>query len=122
MYKISIIDNQPHDGSKEPRAVLMGVVRALGSPICRVRGGLTRRSAHRQSATTDRRNTLNDQGGSAIRQPTGTQFYRRGYPRWIGGTKRRPMVRAERIAEMVDLLAAGVRERPKPSGASSGAK
>jgi len=43
------------------------------------------------------------------------QFYRRAYLRWVDGTKRRPELRAARIAEMVDLLAAGVKERPKPS-------
>jgi hypothetical protein len=40
------------------------------------------------------------------------QFYRRGYLRWIDATKRRPEQRAERIAEMVELLKAGVKERP----------
>jgi hypothetical protein len=40
------------------------------------------------------------------------QFYRRGYLRWIDATKRRPDVRAQRIAEMVDLLKAGHKERP----------
>jgi hypothetical protein len=42
------------------------------------------------------------------------QFYRRGYLRWIDATKRRPDVRAERIREMVELLKAGVKERPAP--------
>ena len=41
------------------------------------------------------------------------QFYRRGYLRWIDATKRRPEVRAERIAEVVGLLGAGVKERPR---------
>ena len=41
------------------------------------------------------------------------QFYRRAYLRWVDGTKRRPELRAARIAEMVELLAAGVKERPK---------
>ena len=41
------------------------------------------------------------------------QFYRKAYLRWIDGTKRRPDVRAARIAEMVDLLAAGVKQRPR---------
>jgi hypothetical protein len=41
------------------------------------------------------------------------QFYRRAYLRWIDGTKRRPEVRAARIAEVVGLLAAGVKERPR---------
>jgi uncharacterized protein YdeI (YjbR/CyaY-like superfamily) len=40
------------------------------------------------------------------------QFYRRGYLRWIDATKRRPEQRAERIAEMVKLLKAGVKQRP----------
>ena len=39
------------------------------------------------------------------------QFYRRGYLRWIDATKRRPEQRAERIAEVVKLLMAGVMER-----------
>jgi hypothetical protein len=42
------------------------------------------------------------------------QFYRRAYLGWIEGTKRRPQLRAERIAEVVALLAAGVKERPRP--------
>ena len=41
------------------------------------------------------------------------QFYRRAYLRWIDATTRRPEVRAARIAEVVDLLAAGVKERPR---------
>ena len=41
------------------------------------------------------------------------QFYRKGYLRWIDATKRRPDVRAARIAEVVDLLAAGIKERPR---------
>lgn len=41
------------------------------------------------------------------------QFYRRAYLRWIDATKRRPDVRAERIATMVDLLKAGKKERPR---------
>jgi len=41
------------------------------------------------------------------------QFYRRAYLRWIDATKRRPDLRAERIAEVVDLLKAGVKERPR---------
>ncbi len=41
------------------------------------------------------------------------QFYRRAYLRYIDATKRRPDVRAARIAEVVELLAAGEKERPK---------
>jgi Bacteriocin-protection, YdeI or OmpD-Associated/Domain of unknown function (DUF1905) len=42
------------------------------------------------------------------------QFYRKAYLRWIDATTRRPEVRAARIAEVVSLLAAGVKERPRP--------
>ena len=38
------------------------------------------------------------------------QFYRRGYLRWIDGTTRRPEVRRERIARMVELLESGVKD------------
>jgi hypothetical protein len=39
-------------------------------------------------------------------------FYRKGYLRWVDATKRRPAVRAARIAELVELLDAGHKERP----------
>ena len=42
------------------------------------------------------------------------QFYRKAYLRWIDATTRRPDLRAARIAEVVELLAAGVKERPRP--------
>jgi len=42
------------------------------------------------------------------------QFYRNAYLRWIDATKRRPELRAARIAEVVELLAAGTKERPRP--------
>jgi uncharacterized protein YdeI (YjbR/CyaY-like superfamily) len=41
------------------------------------------------------------------------QFYRKAYLRWIDATSRRPDLRAQRIAEMVSLLEAGVKQRPK---------
>ena len=40
-------------------------------------------------------------------------FYRKGYLRWVDATTRRPDVRAARIAELVELLAAGHKERPR---------
>jgi bifunctional DNA-binding transcriptional regulator/antitoxin component of YhaV-PrlF toxin-antitoxin module len=40
------------------------------------------------------------------------QFYRNAYLRWIDATKRKPEVRAQRIAETVRLLKAGVKQRP----------
>jgi uncharacterized protein YdeI (YjbR/CyaY-like superfamily) len=41
------------------------------------------------------------------------QFYRKAYLRWIDATTRRPDLRAARIAEVVGLLAAGVKQRPR---------
>jgi Bacteriocin-protection, YdeI or OmpD-Associated/Domain of unknown function (DUF1905) len=41
------------------------------------------------------------------------QFYRKAYLRWIDATTRRPDLRAARIAEVVSLLAAGIKERPR---------
>ena len=41
------------------------------------------------------------------------QFYRRGYLRWIDGASRRPDERVARIVEVVSLLKAGVKERPR---------
>jgi hypothetical protein len=41
------------------------------------------------------------------------QFYRKAYLRWIDATTRRPDLRASRINEVVDLLAAGIKERPR---------
>ena len=41
------------------------------------------------------------------------QFYRKAYLRWIDATTRRPDVRSARIAEVVELLAAGIKERPR---------
>ena len=42
------------------------------------------------------------------------QFYRNAYLRWIDATKRHPQRRVERIAEVVALLSAGIKERPRP--------
>jgi hypothetical protein len=41
------------------------------------------------------------------------QFYRKAYLRYIDATARRPGLRAARIAEVVGLLAAGVKQRPR---------
>jgi Bacteriocin-protection, YdeI or OmpD-Associated/Domain of unknown function (DUF1905) len=49
------------------------------------------------------------------------QFYRKAYLRWIDSTTRRPGLRAARIAEVVGLLAAGVKERPRSLGRLPGA-
>jgi uncharacterized protein YdeI (YjbR/CyaY-like superfamily) len=41
------------------------------------------------------------------------QYYRKAYLRWVDATTRRPDLRASRIAEVVDLLAAGIKQRPR---------
>jgi uncharacterized protein YdeI (YjbR/CyaY-like superfamily) len=40
-------------------------------------------------------------------------FYRKNYLRWIDATKRSPEARAERIAELVDLMKAGRKRWPR---------
>ena len=40
------------------------------------------------------------------------QFYRKAYQRYVDATTRRPDLRAARIAEVVGLLAGGIKERP----------
>lgn len=40
-------------------------------------------------------------------------FYRKNYLRWIDGTKRSPDLRAQRIAELVELMNAGKKVRPR---------
>ena len=40
-------------------------------------------------------------------------FYRKKYLRWIDATRRSPEVRAQRIAELVELMRAGKKERPR---------
>jgi hypothetical protein len=41
------------------------------------------------------------------------QFYTKAYLRWIDSTSRRPELRSRRIAEVVQLLQAGIKQRPK---------
>ena len=40
-------------------------------------------------------------------------FYRKNYLRWIDATRRSPETRAQRIAELVELMKAGPKERPR---------
>ena len=46
-------------------------------------------------------------------------FYRKGWLRWIDATKRRPDLRGQRIAEMVRLVEAGHKERPRQAETGS---
>ena len=47
------------------------------------------------------------------------QYYRKAYLRWIDATTRRPDLRAARIAEVVDLLAAGIKQRRRSGGGAA---
>ena len=49
------------------------------------------------------------------------QFYRKAYMRWIDATTRLPDLRAARINELVDLLAAGIKERGRRPTSKAGA-
>src|SRR5262245_37388964 len=40
-------------------------------------------------------------------------FYRKNYLRWIDATKRSPDLRVQRIAELIQLMKAGRKERPR---------
>ena len=40
-------------------------------------------------------------------------FYRKNYLRWIDATKRSPEARAQRIAQLVELMKAGRKDRPR---------
>src|SRR5207237_1252883 len=40
-------------------------------------------------------------------------FYTKAYLKWIDGTSRRPALRTQRIAEVVQLLETGFKQRPK---------
>ncbi len=51
---------------------------------------------------------------AAVFFDTLAQFYRKAYLRYIDATARRPDLRAARIAEVADLLAAGIKQRPRP--------
>jgi bacteriocin resistance YdeI/OmpD-like protein/uncharacterized protein DUF1905 len=57
---------------------------------------------------------LADSPAAAAFFDTLAQFYRKAYLRYIDATTRRPDLRAARIAEVVGLLADGIKERPRP--------
>jgi hypothetical protein len=68
----------------------------------------------RADLAEDVRAALEASPAAAAFYDTLAQFYRKAYLRWIDATLRRPELRAARIAEVVRLLAAGVKERPRP--------
>jgi hypothetical protein len=68
----------------------------------------------RDDLADDIRAALEADPAAAACFDTLAQFYRKAYLRWIDGTTRRPDLRAARIAEVVELLAAGIKQRPRP--------
>jgi uncharacterized protein YdeI (YjbR/CyaY-like superfamily) len=74
---------------------------------------LTPEGPQRDDLADDFRAALEASPAAGAFFDTLAQFYRKAYLRWIDATTRRPDVRAERIAEVVNLLAAGVKERPR---------
>ena len=92
--------------------------------------GARRRSKRRADAGRPQRADLAEDIAAALAAnpaagaffDTLAQFYRKAYLRWIDATTRRPEVRAARIAEVVDLLAAGVKERPRSAGGQGGGR
>ena len=61
-----------------------------------------------------------DIAGALAAEPDAAQFfdglatfYRKNYLRWIDATKRSPELRAQRIAELVELMKAGKKARPR---------
>jgi uncharacterized protein YdeI (YjbR/CyaY-like superfamily) len=67
----------------------------------------------RQDLAPDVAATLEAEPEAAAFFDSLAQFYTRAYLRWIDATKRRPQLRAARIAEMVELLKAGQKARPR---------
>jgi bacteriocin resistance YdeI/OmpD-like protein/uncharacterized protein DUF1905 len=68
----------------------------------------------REDLAEDIAAALADNPAAAAFFDTLAQFYRKAYLRWIEATTRRPDLRADRIAEVVDLLAARIKQRPRP--------
>jgi hypothetical protein len=68
----------------------------------------------REDLSADLRAALDENPAAGAFFDSLAQFYRKGYLQWIDATRRRPDVRAQRIADVVALLSEGVKERPKP--------
>lgn len=68
----------------------------------------------REDLADDIAAALADNPAAAAFFDTLAQFHRKAYLRWIEATTRRPDLRAARIAEVVDLLAERIKQRPRP--------
>lgn len=67
----------------------------------------------RDDLAEDFRAALEAEPGAGAFWDTLAQFYRQAYLRWINATTRKPELRPTRIAEVVKLLGAGAKERPR---------
>ena len=67
----------------------------------------------RQDLAEDFAVALKAQPKAAVFWDDLAQFYRKGYLRWIDATKKKPEERVRRIKEVVKLLKASAKERPK---------
>src|SRR5262249_1866087 len=76
-------------------------------------GGLSPEGPQRGDLAQDIAAALEADPAAGAFFDTLAQFYRKGYLRYIDATKRRPDLRAARIAEVTDLLARGIKERPR---------
>ncbi len=68
----------------------------------------------REDLAADVRAAIEADPAAAAFFDTLAQFYRKAYLRWIDATAGRPGLRAARIAEVAGLLAAGIKQRPRP--------
>jgi hypothetical protein len=86
---------------------------ACVTPGAKVTVELSPEGPQRQDLAEDIAAALEASPAAAAFFDTLAQFYRKAYLRYIEATTRRPGLRAARIAEVVDLLAAGVKQRPR---------
>ena len=73
---------------------------------------LTAEGPQRADLTDDIRTALDAEPVAGAFFDGLAQFYRQAFLRWIDATKKRPDERARRIAEMIDLLRQGKKQRP----------
>ncbi len=116
-----------HVGGRDVRAVIETVgdawVIAVGPAWRRDRGveigdhvhvTLAPEGVQRDELAPDFQAALNRAADAGAFFDTLPQFYSNAYVQWIDATKRSPERRAQRISEVVGLLQANVKERPKP--------
>ena len=118
-YHVSgMLDGRPFRGVAE--AFGGGHLVSLGPAFRRDRGlgpgdkvsvVLSIEGAQRDELAPDIAAALDDEPEAASFYDSLAPFYRTGYLRWINATKRSPETRAARIAEFVELLRRGQKQR-----------